>query len=546
MQETSTPLNISGEGEGVPELDLERVLRVLRRRWAIIVACTLILGAAAFGYTQLQTKQYTATASVLFGDTGIQQQASGLSGQPSTDPNVASATNVLLLRLGPTAAATAREIGHGLTEKQVSDVISVAPQGQSDIVSVAATSPSPRLANRIANDFVQQFIAARTKADVQTITQARNLVQGQYSSLSPLQRHGALGQALADRAESLRVLASLQTGDVQLVQAAGIPTSPSSPKVALDTLAGLAAGLLLGVILAFVLERLDRRLHKLDDIEEAFGFSVLGHIQEAPAFAKPRFDAGEPLRLPHEAEAFRMLRAHLRYYNVDRDIRTILVTSISPGDGKTTIAHNLAEAAASMGTSTLLVEADLRRPQLSKHYGIKGAPGLSDVLISHDIVDKAIQQVSIAGLRTNGTHTEAALDVLVAGPPPPNPSELLESTAMQNLLDWAATQYELVIIDAPPAAVVSDAIPLVARVSGVLVVSRLGRNTRDSARRFQKTLKSLGAPVLGVIVNGINPRRDYGYGYGYGYGYDGYYSVALSNGKEPDEAVAEETVGAKH
>jgi capsular exopolysaccharide synthesis family protein len=211
-----------------------------------------------------------------------------------------------------------------------------------------------------------------------------------------------------------------------------------------------------------------------------------------------------------------MLRAHLRYFNIDRDVRTVLVTSAAPGEGKSTVAYNLADAAASMGTKTLLIEADLRRPSLG--HGRAPGRGLGDVLIGACDASTAIQSVAVANGR-NGSAHEARLDVLLADGAPPNPAELLESVAMQELLEWSSSQYELVVIDTPPLTVVSDAIPLLRKVDGVLVVSRFGSSTLNAAERLRERLASLGAPTLGVVGNAYDDRRGDGQGYGYGYGY---------------------------
>jgi capsular exopolysaccharide synthesis family protein len=207
----------------------------------------------------------------------------------------------------------------------------------------------------------------------------------------------------------------------------------------------------------------------------------------------------------------------------------LLVASAAPGDGKTTIAHNLAEAAQETGTRTLLVEADLRRPTLARHYGLRAAPGLSELLIGAAEPHEAIQPVPIA-TRVNGATGEISLDVLVAGHPPPNPAELMESQTMSDTLGWVAEQYELVVVDTPPIAVVSDAMPLLRKVDGVVLVSQLGKNTRDAAAFLRERLVGVNAPLLGVVANGIRAKSKSAYGYGYGYGYyehDGHQSQPI-------------------
>ena len=215
---------------------------------------------------------------------------------------------------------------------------------------------------------------------------------------------------------------------------------------------------------------------------------------------------------------FRLLRAYLRYFNVDRELRSLLIVSGTSGDGKTTVAYNLAEAAQETGSKTLLIEADLRLPNLAAHYGLRAVPGLAELLIGTVDPPKAIQSIPIA-TRVNGSTAEVSLDVLLAGHPPPNPAELLQSKAMAELLSWAAEHYELVVIDTPPLSVVSDAVPLLAQVDGVVVVSQLGKNTRDAAAFLRDRLAAVNAPVLGVVANGVSAKGAGGYGYSY-YGAD--------------------------
>jgi receptor protein-tyrosine kinase len=246
---------------------------------------------------------------------------------------------------------------------------------------------------------------------------------------------------------------------------------------------------------------------------------------------------GMPNTLPAgEAEAFHLLRAHLRYFNVDRQLHTLLVASAAPGDGKTTIARHLAAAAARMGSRVLLLEADLRRPTVAQQLDIKTGPGLSDVLIGAISLAQATQQIELDG------STGRVLDVLVAGAAvPPNPGELIESHAMEALLERTRLSYDLVVVDTPPLTAVSDAFPLLSKVDGVIIVGRVGRNRRDVAERLHETLTGAGAPLLGVVANGFKASRLGGaYGYTYDYATNGVAPPAAAaavsrNGSVPDE-----------
>ena len=521
--------------QGSDHLDIERVLVVIRRRWWVIALLTLLVGAAAYVLSEQQTKQYTATAGVLFEDPQLNQQVSGLQviqTSPTADPRI-MATNVqLLTKQVGVAGATARIVGHGLTSGEVSSSISVSEQGQTNVANVSATSTSPTLAAAIANTFVAQFILSQKIQQQGNVAQALRLVEKQIAALSRQQLAGTTGQALLDRAESLRILTKLQDGGAQVVNPAKPPSAPSSPRVLRNTVIGLLLGLLLGLTIAFLLERFDRRMKRVEDVEDTYRLPLLAAVPHNKAYALP--PQGELGGGP-DSEVFRLLRAYLRYFNVDKEIRSLLVASSAPGDGKTTIARNLAQAAQETGTKTLLLEADLRRPTIAQHYGLETAPGLSDVLIGSVDKHAAIQSIP-AAMRVNGSVVEISLDVLVGGHPPPNPAELIESHAMSEFLSWAAEHYELVVIDTPPIAVVSDAIPLLTKVDGVIIVSQLGKNTRDAAAFLRDRLLGINAPLLGVVANGVKAKGETGYGVGYGYGY-GYHGPPEAKQPQHDLSV---------
>jgi succinoglycan biosynthesis transport protein ExoP len=487
----------------------------LRRRPWVVLACTLLVLAAAYGVSRLQEKQYTATASLFFRDPGFDQKLFGSTFvEPSPDPVRQAATDVKLVSLRVVAERTAAALGHRLTADEVAAKVTASAEGQADLVSISATDPSPVSAATLANTYAEQFIRFRREADRAKVREAQQLVQAQLDALSPAQRSGAQGQSLAQRADQLRILASLQTGNAELVQHAEPPQSPSSPKTVRNLVLGGLLGVLLGVGAAFLLDRLDRRVRDPKEIEGAFRRPILGTIPESRALSKAKYprDGGLP---PGETEAFRMLRANLRYFNVDRQVKSVLLTSAAPADGKSTVAWNLAAAAAGAGAKVLLLEADLRSPAfaLSSPY-VGSESGLSTVLAGYAAVDEAVQKVPVH----EGTSADRAMYVLAAGPLPPNPADLIESERMREVVHQAEQEYDLVVIDTPPTSVVSDAIPLVKQVSGVIVVVRLGQSTREAVMQLRNQLEHLDAPTLGVVLNAFS--RDSGaYGYGYVYSY---------------------------
>jgi polysaccharide biosynthesis transport protein len=503
-------------------LSIEQFLGVLRRRIGWILLCVVLVAGAAYGFSKHQTKKYTATASLVFNNNQLGQQVAGLPTVAGSNQQALQNTNLKLVELGDMAAKTAGLLKQGLTKAEVSTDLSVSAQTESNIVNVAATATSPALAASIANTYTEVFVKEQQNANHAYYASALKLVEKQLKALSPKERAGTAGLALQDRAQSLGVLAELRNGNVQVAQAATVPTSPSSPKVSRNTALGAFLGLLLGLGLAFLLERLDRRIREPKDLEAVYGLPLLGVVPESSALSRSARGGGDARAvLPAgESESFQLIRAHLRYFNVDRELRTLLVASAAPGDGKTTVARHLASAAARVGSRVLLLEVDLRRPTLARQLDVRSGPGLADVLIGAVPLAEAIQTVELESPSVVEGGRERGLDVLVAGAAlPPNPGELVESHAMETVLERVKSQYDLIVIDTPPLTAVSDAFPLLRKVDGVVIVGRVGRNRRDVAERLHETLSGAGAPLLGVIANGLKSSR-LGYYGKYGYTYD--------------------------
>ncbi len=511
-------------------MSLEHMAIALRRRWRLIVACAVLVSAAAAGFSLLQRNQYTASAALLFRNTQFDQELFGANFTTggTIDPAREAATNVDLVALPTVAQRTAGALR--VPPTLIRSEVSVSGAGQADVVQVVATDPDPARAARIANTYAQQYVLFRQQADRSKISGAQVLVQQKLAALAASQRYGSVGQSLQNRANQLGVLAALQTGNAELVQPAGVPTSPSSPKTKRNAIVGGLLGLVLGLGLVYLADRFDRRVRDASELEETYGVPVLGAVPDSPSYSA----AGtEPLP-SIESEAFALLRARLRYFNVDRDVRSLLVTSATPGEGKTTVALNLAIAEAVAGNSrVVLVEADLRRPGLDRRLGLKPRRGLAEILSRNATLDEALCTILIPG-RGNGSGPEATFSVITAGAIPPNPGELVESRAMVDLLSTLAEQFDLVIIDTPPTSVVSDAIPLMRLVSGAVIVSRIDVTTRDAAHHLRNQLRKLNAPTLGVIANAM-PVRGRGY-YGYGYGY---YADAYEDSESDDATTAD-------
>lgn len=270
-------------------------------------------------------------------------------------------------------------------------------------------------------------------------------------------------------------------------------------------------GLVLGLLAALLRDYFDRRLRTADEIEQAFGLPVIGQIPSVRRGGPDR-----PRMLWDEngdfAEAFRALRANLQYLGVNRPLRTILITSPSSNQGKTTVAANVATALAQSGASVAVLEADLRRPQLGDVFQIPQlSAGLTTVLVGKAELRSVVSEIELpAG--ANGTQGEARhVAVLASGPLPPNPSELVGSSQMQQVIDELGGMYDHVIIDSPPMLVVADSLELANHADGVIVVARLKHTTRDAARELRVLANRLGIHLVGVVVTDVPVRVGYGY-----------------------------------
>jgi capsular exopolysaccharide synthesis family protein len=487
--------------------NLERTLSVLRRRAPLIIVCILVAAGAAYGYSKHETKKYTASASLAFNGNTLSQQIAGFS---ATAPNNSSsllaqeATNVELVKNRSAAAATASILQHGLTERLVIESLSIAGEGETQVVGVSSTTTSPVVSAAIANTYAAQFVKQQNIATVRYLKSALAVVRKQLAALTPEQRIGPDGLNLQNRAQGLSLLSELKADGVTVASEAAAPSSPSSPKTSRNTALGAFLGLIVGLALVLLLERLDRRIVGPDELEAIYRAPLLGAIPHTAALARSARERG-PKRAPlpsNEAEGFSLIRARLRFLNVNRDLNTIMITSAEAGDGKSMIARHLAEAAARLGSRVLLLEADLRNPCLAPQLGVETGPGLADVLIGAISIDEATRSVELEVAPSEGAEGRR-LDVLPAGAVlPPNPGELLESRAVDAVLEWARSAYDLVVIDTPPLMVVSDAFPLLTKVDGIVIVGRVERSQRNAAERLHQVLASSGAPLLGVVANG--------------------------------------------
>lgn len=341
-----------------------------------------------------------------------------------------------------------------------------------------------------------------------------------------------LCDVLNDRIKEINVNEEGGALNITILEAAKAEDSPSSPNRPRVMTMALALGLILGTGLVVLLGWMDQRLRSSEEIAAVLGVPVLGVV---PHMAGKESQAvrGQKVHLDptsNTAEAYRTIRTAVFFGVPEGQARTLLVTSSAPGDGKSTVVGNLAIAMAQAGQRVLIIDGDFRKPMQHVIFEVKDDAGLSSVLAGRAKLDQTIQH----------THIEH-LDVLPCGPIPPNPSEMLNSKAFAETLKGLADKYDHVLVDSPPVMPVTDARILGAMCNEVILVVRAEKSTRKAAEQAREGMLSVGAHILGVVVNDAPHRRGH-YGYNSGYGYYGYGYGHYGRDRESSKSESPETV----
>jgi non-specific protein-tyrosine kinase len=338
----------------------------------------------------------------------------------------------------------------------------------------------------------------------------------------------AYAKVLPTVLQQLKQTNSVESGVISVLEPAGVPSSAYSPRPRKNLMIGAVIGLVLGLGAAFVREALDRRLRDSDDVEKASGVNVLGVVPDDLEGVRTPV-ATHPMSA--RAEAYRKVRTNLSFVSQEGTPKSILITSATSGEGKTTLATNLALACARTGQRVVIVDCDLRRPMVADNYDIPSQPGITDVLSGRYNIDKVLQRID-----------EGRVSVIASGPIPGNPSEILGSDRMLEVLRQLERNFDIVILDAPPVLPVADALVLAVHVDAVVLVTRVGETTRDRLRRAKDAIIKVRGNLVGVVPNAVVQREDSAYAYAYRYrSRDGEDSLKLYTKKarqpELDEVV---------
>ncbi len=382
-------------------------------------------------------------------------------------------------------------------------------------LSVSKTvSPNIRqqeIRNKIGDMLTQRAALKAQITQMQHQVNLGNVQIGRYAnwevSLARLQRDhdDAFNEVsmLSSKLTDLNLRAASQHKSAQVLEPSTVPNIPVRPKKTLNILMGALFGLFLGICMALLQEYLDDRINTVEDANRVIGLPSLGYVPaltSADAKLLPQMRHVDPA-----AESYRLLRTNIQFAAIDTPLRTLLVTSTAPGEGKTTTTANLAFAMALDGKKVLLVDTDLRRPTMHKLLEVPSGPGLTDVLLGRaKLEDTILPNPSIPNLRT-----------LSAGALPPNPAELLNSHAFDVLTSKMAEMHDIVIFDSPPVLVAADAAIMASKFDGTVLVVANGDTKKGPARQAMALLTKARANVLGIAFNKMRATDGQGYGYYY-------------------------------
>jgi len=451
-------------------VELRDYLRIARRGWLLILGTVIVCVVLTAIITAQITPRYASTARV-FISTARADSSQAYQGGLFSEERVTSYADVVV-GLG-LAQRVIDQLGLDLTAPELSDKVEATFVPATVVLKITVTDSSPGRAQRINNGVVKAL-------------------------------QDVVGELETPPGSKVPAL------EATVVDSPGLPEEPVSPNPLRNISLAVILGSLLGIGLAILREVLDATVRRLEDVPGLEATPLLStlpfdnEVQERPLITDL------PLHAPR-GEAFRVLRTNLSFINVDTPAKAFVVTSSVPGEGKSTIATNAAIAMATAGQKVLLIDADLRRPQVAKLLALEPSVGLTTVLVGMQGLEESIQQ-----------HAQSGLSVLTSGRLPPNPAELLQTEAMRSLVDTVRSRYDVTIIDAPPLLPVTDAAVMAGLTDGAVLVVHYGTTTRDQLTGAVERLRAVGAAPVGAIFNMVPVRGSsarYGDGHGYGHGY---------------------------
>jgi capsular exopolysaccharide synthesis family protein len=484
-------------------------LHILRQRKWWVGSIVLLGLAASLTFSLTAHKQYSATAQLLvqpsFDTSGVQQ--------PVTQTDVE--TELQLVNSAPVQQTVRNRL-------KSTPAVSASEVGETNVMAITAISGTRSQASLIANVYATAFVQYQQAVASHSLTTAEAQLRSQISSvelqISALRGNTTSPEAgallnqeavLKEQLAQMQVSGSVDTGDVVLVTPAQAPVSPSSPKTVQDVLLGIAAGLALGLGVAFLRDSFDDRLTSKEAAESAGGAPVLAMTPLVSSWQrhKPLVVTVAAPNSP-AAESYRSLRTSLQFARQEQQLRSLVVTSPGAAEGKTATLANLGVVFSQAGERVVLVSCDLRKPRIGAFFGLDEQAGLTGVLLGEWTLEEAV--LPVPGFER--------LSLLPAGSVPLNPSELLDSARARDIFTRLRNQYDLVLIDSPPVLPVTDAAILSRHADATLMLAAAGQTRRSDLHRAVEKLDQVGVTILGTVLNKVTRQTGRSYGYGYGYG----------------------------
>jgi capsular exopolysaccharide synthesis family protein len=484
---------------------LSDLIAVIRRRWLLVAAITLLVTGAALTVALRATPEYDSSARLLL--TGSDPATALLTGQSSggsSDPERDVNTVVDLTTNDPIAEAVQRRLALPYSVPQLLQKVDAAVESNSNIISITARDAEPARASQIANAFADEYVRANRREARERTERSAELAQAKFDSMTRRERRSEVGRELRARVQELELAASLQTGGVRVVREAPVPTSAASVgPVRVGALAAVL-GFVLGVAAAVVLHLTDKRLRGEQEAQDLFDVPVLAGV---PPAARRRL-ARRPGDDEGQHEAYMTLATNLRFFDVNAPQKAILVTSPGPEEGKTSVALGLARAMALLGQRVVVIEADLRRPAFAGFLGVPEAPKR----VGTSALGARVVHVDAETMRPveRPFDPEAPIFTAALAHAFPNPQALLASEQMAEMIASATEASDVVVIDTAPVGTVNDAITLSRLVDGILLVARLNRTRKDTALKSLDLLRHVTTPLVGVVLTGTE-RTTQGY-----------------------------------
>jgi capsular exopolysaccharide synthesis family protein len=490
----------------------------------LLVCSVVVFVGGAWYVSSREVRDYSATAQVLLSQADTGQTSGHTSSQDATRYDDTQA------QVAQTAAVAKMALAHtgvDMTPSRLLGSSTVTADGSADILAFTVANTNPDIAVRLVNAYAKAFTVYRRTLDTNGVKAALagldkhlDAVKASYNAAQKAHAIRASQRAELDRLirqdQNLRTLLSLQTGGALFTKPA-TRGQQTQPKAGRNIVLGLFAGLGFGLILIAMAEALDTRVRTADEVSQTLGLRLLARI---PRPAREHRAPGQMAVLQDapgsSAETFRQLRVAFDFANLDVHATTVLVTSATEGEGKSTTAANLAIAFARTGRRVILADFDLRRPVLDQAFDLSGRPGVSDVLTGRLDVSDVLVRVAAGVIpdRPDTLDGDATFQVMPAGGGHANPSDLFESPRVSRLLDDLSALADIVLLDGPPMLPVSDAVILSGKVDAVMVVVRASLVRRSLLSEFRRVLDDAPALVLGFVFAGSD--RETGYGYGYG------------------------------